>query len=252
MIPELGHLALILALCLAAAQSVFGLAGAFWRRAEWMAVVRPAVAGQFVFVALAFGCLTAAFLGNDFSVNYVALNSNSALPAFYRVAAVWGAHEGSLLLWILVLATWSLAVAALSRSLPDTFIARVLGVLGLISAGFMTFTLATSNPFTRLMPPAGLAPKRPSAPNLEPPRTPSTPSRLRCRNPCALRLFALFGEWTSSSKPAPPTLRARPTARLEGERLDQSAERRGDGQRRREHPATHSRLPWLRRHARIR
>jgi cytochrome c-type biogenesis protein CcmF len=154
MIPELGHLALILALCLAAAQSVFGLAGAFWRRAEWMAVVRPAVAGQFVFVALAFGCLTAAFLGNDFSVNYVALNSNSALPAFYRVAAVWGAHEGSLLLWILVLATWSLAVAALSRSLPDTFIARVLGVLGLISAGFMTFTLATSNPFTRLMPPA--------------------------------------------------------------------------------------------------
>jgi len=154
MIPELGHLALILALCLAAAQSVFGLAGAFWRRAEWMSVVRPAVAGQFVFVALAFGCLTAAFLGNDFSVNYVALNSNSALPAFYRVAAVWGAHEGSLLLWILVLATWSLAVAALSRSLPDTFIARVLGVLGLISAGFMTFTLATSNPFTRLMPPA--------------------------------------------------------------------------------------------------
>jgi cytochrome c-type biogenesis protein CcmF len=153
-IPELGHLALILALCLAVAQSVFGLAGAFWRRSEWMAVARPAVAGQFVFVALAFGCLTAAFLGNDFSVNYVALNSNSALPAFYRVAAVWGAHEGSLLLWIMVLATWSLAVAALSRSLPDTFIARVLGVLGLISAGFMTFTLATSNPFTRLMPPA--------------------------------------------------------------------------------------------------
>ena len=119
-----------------------------------MGVARPAVAGQFVFVALAFGCLAASFLANDFSVNYVALNSNSALPAFYRVAAVWGAHEGSLLLWILVLATWSLAVAALSRALPDTFIARVLGVLGLISAGFMTFTLATSNPFTRLLPPA--------------------------------------------------------------------------------------------------
>ncbi len=154
MIPELGHLALILALCLAVAQSVFGLAGAYWRRADWMGVARPAVAGQFVFVALAFGCLAASFLANDFSVNYVALNSNSALPAFYRIAAVWGAHEGSLLLWILVLATWSLAVAALSRSLPDTFIARVLGVLGLISAGFMTFTLATSNPFTRLLPPA--------------------------------------------------------------------------------------------------
>jgi cytochrome c-type biogenesis protein CcmF len=154
MIPELGHLALILALCLAVAQSVFGIAGAHWRRADWMGVARPAVAGQFVFVALAFGCLAASFLANDFSVNYVALNSNSALPAFYRVAAVWGAHEGSLLLWILVLATWSLAVAALSRSLPDTFIARVLGVLGLISTGFMTFTLATSNPFTRLLPPA--------------------------------------------------------------------------------------------------
>ena len=105
MIPELGHLALILALCLAVAQSVFGIAGAHWRRADWMGVARPAVAGQFVFVALAFGCLAASFLANDFSVNYVALNSNSALPAFYRVAAVWGAHEGSLLLWILVLAT---------------------------------------------------------------------------------------------------------------------------------------------------
>ncbi|HKE43644.1 MAG TPA: heme lyase CcmF/NrfE family subunit [Steroidobacteraceae bacterium] len=154
MIPELGHFALILALCLAIAQSVFGLIGAWRRQPEWMAVARPAVAGQFVFVALAFGCLTAAFVGNDFSVSYVALNSNSALPTFYRVAAVWGAHEGSLLLWIFVLATWSLAVAALSRSLPDTFIARVLGVLGVVSAGFMTFTLATSNPFLRLLPPA--------------------------------------------------------------------------------------------------
>jgi cytochrome c-type biogenesis protein CcmF len=154
MIPELGHFALILALCLAIAQSVFGLIGAYRQRAEWMAVARPAVAGQWVFVVLAFGCLTACFVNNDFSVNYVALNSNSALPTFYRVTAVWGAHEGSLLLWILVLATWSLAVAAFSRSLPDTFSARVLGVLGVISTGFMTFTLATSNPFLRLLPPA--------------------------------------------------------------------------------------------------
>jgi cytochrome c-type biogenesis protein CcmF len=154
MIPELGHFALILALCLAVAQSIFGLIGAYRRRVDWMAVARPAVAGQWVFVVLAFGCLTACFVNNDFSVNYVALNSNSALPTFYRVTAVWGAHEGSLLLWILVLATWSLAVAAFSRSLPDTFSARVLGVLGVISAGFMTFTLATSNPFLRLLPPA--------------------------------------------------------------------------------------------------
>ncbi len=152
MIPELGHLALILALCLALAQAAFGLAGAYWQRPEWMAVARPAVAGQFVFVTLSFGCLVAAFLNHDFSVAYVAQNSNSALPAFYRVAAVWGAHEGSLLLWILVLSMWSLAVAAFSSTLPAPFLSRVLGVLGLISAGFMSFTLATSNPFLRLQP----------------------------------------------------------------------------------------------------
>jgi cytochrome c-type biogenesis protein CcmF len=152
MIPELGHLALILALCLALAQAGFGLVGAHWRRADWMGVVRPAVAGQFVFLALAFGCLVTAFLQHDFSVAYVAQNSNSALPAYYRVAAVWGAHEGSLLLWIVVLAIWSLAVAAFSRALPQQFSSRVLGVLGLVSAGFMSFTLATSNPFLRLQP----------------------------------------------------------------------------------------------------
>jgi cytochrome c-type biogenesis protein CcmF len=154
MIPELGHFALILALCLSLAQAFFSLAGAHLRRDEWMAVGRPAVAGQFVFVVLSFACLTTAFLEHDFSVTYVAQNSNSALPAFYRIAAVWGAHEGSLLLWILVLAAWSLAVAAFSRSLPVTFVARVLGVLGVVSAGFMTFTLATSNPFMRLVPAA--------------------------------------------------------------------------------------------------
>jgi cytochrome c-type biogenesis protein CcmF len=153
-IPELGHLALILGLCLALAQAGFGLAGAYWKRDEWMAVARPAVAGQFVFVALAFGCLVASFVANDFTLHYVAMNSNSALPTFYRIAAVWGAHEGSLLLWIFVLSIWSLAVAAFSRNLPLAFLARVLAVLGLISAGFMTFTLATSNPFLRLMPPA--------------------------------------------------------------------------------------------------
>ena len=154
MIPELGHFALILALLLALAQAFFSLAGAMRRRADWMAVARPAVAGQFVFVALSFGCLVASFVANDFTMHYVAMNSNSALPTFYRVAAVWGAHEGSLLLWILVLSTWTLAVAIFSRSLPETFFARVAGVLGLISAGFMTFTLATSNPFLRLLPAA--------------------------------------------------------------------------------------------------
>jgi len=154
MIPEVGQLALILALCLALTQAGFSLAGAHWGRAQWMAVSRPAVAGQFVFVALAFGCLVAAFLQNDFSVAYVAQNSNSALPTFYRITAVWGAHEGSLLLWIFILSVWSLAVAAFSRNLPAAFASRVLGVLGVVSAGFMTFTLTTSNPFARLIPAA--------------------------------------------------------------------------------------------------
>ena len=154
MIPELGHFALILALLLAVAQTVFGLVGAHYNRPSWIAAVTPAVTGVWVFVALAFGCLTWSFIHHDFSVNYVATNSNSALPLLYRFAAVWGAHEGSLLLWIMILSTWALLVAALSGSLPHAFRARVLGVLGLIGTGFMTFTLATSSPFTRLIPAA--------------------------------------------------------------------------------------------------
>jgi cytochrome c-type biogenesis protein CcmF len=154
MIPELGHFALILAFCLALAQAGFGLAGARWNRVAWMSVARPAAAGQFVFVVLSFGCLAWAFLHDDFSVVYVAQNSNSALPAPYKIAAVWGAHEGSLLLWVLVQAVWTIAVCALSRSLPHRFSARVIGVLGLVSAGFMLFALATSNAFERLVPAA--------------------------------------------------------------------------------------------------
>src|SRR5262245_59625671 len=118
MIVELGHFALILAFCLALPQAFFGLAGAAQRRPHWMLVANRAVAGQFVFTALAFGCLAYAFYMNDFSVLYVAMNSNSELPTFYRFAAVWGAHEGSLLLWLLILSTWTLAVLAFSRNLP--------------------------------------------------------------------------------------------------------------------------------------
>jgi cytochrome c-type biogenesis protein CcmF len=154
MIVELGLFALIVALLLATTQAWFGLAGAARRDPRWMAAVRPAVAGQWVFVATAFASLAWAFYRNDFSVLYVAENSNSGLPLFYRIAAVWGAHEGSLLLWALVLATWSLAVAAFSRQLPDTLAARVLGVLGVISIGFLSFILLTSNPFERLIPAA--------------------------------------------------------------------------------------------------
>jgi cytochrome c-type biogenesis protein CcmF len=153
-IPELGTFALVLALLLASAQAFFGLVGAHRNRSAWMQVTTPAVAGVWVFVALAFGLLTASFIRSDFSVTYVASNSNSALPLMYRIAAVWGAHEGSLLLWIMILSTWALLVAGLSRSLPDAFRARVLGVLGLIGVGFIAFTLATSNPFSRLIPAA--------------------------------------------------------------------------------------------------
>jgi cytochrome c-type biogenesis protein CcmF len=154
MIPELGHFALILAFLLAVAQSFFGLAGAYRGRASWMAAATTAVTGQFVFVLLAFGALTYAFIAHDFSVLYVANNSNSNLPLLYRISAVWGAHEGSLLLWILMIAGWSIAVAAFSGSLTAAFRARVLGVLGLVAIGFMSFTLATSSPFERLIPAA--------------------------------------------------------------------------------------------------
>jgi cytochrome c-type biogenesis protein CcmF len=154
MLPELGHFALILALLLALVQAFFGIAGAHLRRDRWLAAVGPAVAGQFVMVATAIGCLVTAFVSHDFSVRYVAENSNSALPLFYRVTALWGAHEGSLLLWIFLLACWTLAVAVGAARLPPRFAARVLGVLGVVSGGFLLFTLATSNPFLRLIPAA--------------------------------------------------------------------------------------------------
>src|SRR5882762_9868899 len=154
MLPELGHFALILALLLAGLQAFFGIAGPMLGRDRWIAAVTPAVAGQFVMIATAVGCLVASFVGNDFSVLYIAENSNSALPLFYRVTAMWGAHEGSLLLWILLLAAWTVAVTIGASRLPPRFAARVLGVLGLISFGFLLFTLATSNPFLRLDPAA--------------------------------------------------------------------------------------------------
>jgi cytochrome c-type biogenesis protein CcmF len=154
MIPELGQFALILALCLALAQSILPLIGAARGVESFMTLARPAAQGQFVFVAIAFGCLAYSFLNNDFSVLNVAQNSNSQLPAHYRFAATWGSHEGSLLLWSLMLALWSAAVTAFSRHLPREMAARVLGVLGLVSAGFLSFMLLTSNPFDRLIPAA--------------------------------------------------------------------------------------------------
>jgi cytochrome c-type biogenesis protein CcmF len=154
MLPELGHFALILAMLLAALQGFFGIAGPALGKERWAAAVTPAVAGQFVMIATAMACLIASFIGNDFSVVYVAENSNSALPLFYRISALWGAHEGSLLLWIFLLSCWTVAVAVGVTRLPRQFAARVLGVLGVVSLGFLLFTLATSNPFLRLDPPA--------------------------------------------------------------------------------------------------
>jgi len=152
MIPELGHFALILAFIVALVQGVVPLVGASRNRAALIAVARPAAQAQFAFMALAFACLTWAFIANDFSVQYVAQHSNTRLPLYYRITGVWGSHEGSLLLWGLILGLWTVAVAVFSRTLPDIFVARVLGVLGLVSAGFLSFIIFTSNPFVRLLP----------------------------------------------------------------------------------------------------
>ncbi len=154
MLPEIGNFALILALVLALVQSFVPLLGAWREQPALMAVARPAAFGQLLFLLLAFVLLTISFVQKDFSVQYVAQNSNSLLPLIYRISAVWGAHEGSLLLWVLMLAGWAAAVARFSRALPDVVVARVLGVLGLVSVGFLLFTAITSNPFTRLVPAA--------------------------------------------------------------------------------------------------
>ena len=152
MLPELGQILLVTALLMALLQTVLPLWGAHRGRATWMAVARPAAYAQLALLLGAFGVLTAAFVTQDFSVRYVAENSNSLLPLAYRYSAVWGAHEGSLLLWALVLALWCGAVALWSKRLPAEVSARVLGVLGIISIGFLAFLIFTSNPFARLLP----------------------------------------------------------------------------------------------------
>jgi len=152
MLPELGHFALILAWLLALLLGVFGLAGAQRGQTSWMALAPRLAAGQALFVALAFGCLVAAFVGNDFSVRNVAENSNSSLPALYRVTAAWGSHEGSMLLWVLMQSLWLLAVVLLDRPPAAEVRARVLGVMGLLAAGLLAFVLFVSNPFVRVFP----------------------------------------------------------------------------------------------------
>ena len=154
MIPEIGNFSLMLAFCLALVQGIVPIAASLQGdgTGRWTALARPAAFGQLALVSCAFACLVQAFVVNDFSVLYVASHSNTALPLVYRISAVWGGHEGSLLLWVEMLVLWTGAVAVLNRQLPAPMLARVLGVMGLISVGFLAFMLWTSNPFERLLP----------------------------------------------------------------------------------------------------
>jgi cytochrome c-type biogenesis protein CcmF len=154
MIPEFGHYALILALCISVIQGVLPLVGAHQGRREWLMLARPAAQTVFLLLAIAFVTLAWSFYVNDFSVLYVAEHSNSQQPVMYRLGAVWGGHEGSLLLWVFLLSTWTILVAQLSKALDEFMVARVIGVLGLVTSGLLLFVIATSNPFTRLLPAA--------------------------------------------------------------------------------------------------
>ncbi len=154
MIPEIGHFALILALCVAVVLGSLPIYGAAVGNSALMSVAKPAARGQFILVLLAFCCLAYAFAAKDFSVLYVAATSNSQLPLHYRLAAIWGAHEGSLLLWVFILSIWMVAVSFFSTRLPEAMRARILGVMGLVSVGFLLFMLTVSNPFERLIPAA--------------------------------------------------------------------------------------------------
>ncbi|HET7833665.1 MAG TPA: heme lyase CcmF/NrfE family subunit [Gallionella sp.] len=154
MIPEIGNFTLIVALFLASCLGVLPIVGAARNNAVLMGTARPLALGQFVLLAVSLGCLIYAFINSDFSVMYVAAHSNSQLPVQYKVAAVWGGHEGSLLLWVFILSAWALAVAHFSKHLPEEMAARVLGVMGLVAVGFLLFMLMTSNPFDRLIPAA--------------------------------------------------------------------------------------------------
>ena len=151
MIPEIGHFALILALSVAVIQGVFPLWGSLTGKPQWISLAKPAAYGQLLFMVISFACLVYAFIVNDFSVRYIANNSNSQMPTMFRVSAVWGAHEGSLLLWAMILSGWGAAVAFFSKGIPPIMLSRVLSIMGLIGVGFMLFVIVTSNPFERLL-----------------------------------------------------------------------------------------------------
>ena len=151
MIPEIGHFALVLALSVAIVQGVFPLLGSLTGKPQWVSLARPAAYGQLLFMVISFSCLLYAFVTNDFSVKYVANNSNTQMPTVFRVSALWGAHEGSLLLWAMILSGWGAAVAFFSKGIPPIMLARVVSIMGLVGVGFMLFVIVTSNPFERLL-----------------------------------------------------------------------------------------------------
>ena len=152
MLPELGQMALILAACLSLVLAVVPVWGVQKGVASWITLARPVAFGQLFFMSVSYGMLTTAFIQHDFSVLYVASNSNTHLPFMYLIAGVWGSHEGSLLLWALILSLWTAAVALFSKSLPTELVARVLGIMGAVALGFLLFVIFTSNPFERLFP----------------------------------------------------------------------------------------------------
>ncbi|MGS2719883.1 heme lyase CcmF/NrfE family subunit [Paraglaciecola aestuariivivens] len=152
MLAELGNLSLVLALMIGVLLAICPMWGAYQQDAKLMAMAKPLAIGMFVFTAFAYGCLTYGFVTDDFSLTYVANTSNSTLPIYYKVTAVWGGHEGSFLLWVLIFSIWTVAVALFSRAIELQMVARVLAILGMVGIGFYLFMLLTSNPFERLLP----------------------------------------------------------------------------------------------------
>lgn len=152
MLAELGNFALVLALMMGILLSIYPMWGAYKNHTQMMAMAKPLAIGMFVFTAFAYGCLTHGFMTDDFSLAYVANTSNSTLPIYYKITAVWGGHEGSFLLWVLIFSIWTVAVALFSQAIPIKMVARVLSILGMVGVGFYLFMLLTSNPFDRLLP----------------------------------------------------------------------------------------------------
>ena len=152
MLAELGNFALVLALMMGILLSIYPMWGAYKDHSQMMAMAKPLAIGMFVFTAFAYGCLTHGFITDDFSIAYVANTSNSTLPIYYKITAVWGGHEGSFLLWVLIFSIWTVAVALFSKAIPMKMVARVLSILGMVGIGFYLFMLLTSNPFDRLLP----------------------------------------------------------------------------------------------------